>query len=102
MADNSEKKSEIFEVGNKRGNLELTKIDERDTIEEFVKKVNDNFMNLAAHGGGPSGKDGKDGKDGVDGKDGKRMIFHISQQKEMKGINYLMMLKTAVFHERHI
>lgn len=71
MADNSEKKSEIFEVGNKRGNLELTKIDERDTIEEFVKKVNDNFMNLAAHGGGPSGKDGKDGKDGVDGKDGK-------------------------------
>ena len=72
MADNSEKKSEIFEVGNKRGNLELTKIDERDTIEEFVKKVNDNFMNLAAHGGGPSGKDGKDGKDGVDGKDGNK------------------------------
>lgn len=56
-----------FEYGEKRDNLKLIKIDTDDTIAEMVRKINDNFGNLAMHGGGPEGKQGIQGIDGVDG-----------------------------------
>lgn len=56
-----------FEYGEKRDNLKLIRIDTDDTIAEMVRKINDNFGNLAMHGGGPEGKQGIQGIDGVDG-----------------------------------
>ena len=52
-------------------NLKLVEIDSADTIAEMVKKINDNFTNIAAHGGGPQGLRGEKGEDGQDGKTGK-------------------------------
>lgn len=56
-----------FEYGDKRDNLKLIKIDNEDTIAEMVRKINDNFSNIAMHGGGPQGEQGIQGIDGVDG-----------------------------------
>ena len=56
-----------FEYGEKRDNLKLIRIDTDDTIAEMVRKINDNFGNLAMPGGGPEGKQGIQGIDGVDG-----------------------------------
>lgn len=56
-----------FEYGDKRDNLKLIKIDNEDTIAEMVRKINDNFSNIAMHGGGPTGSQGEQGIDGVDG-----------------------------------
>ena len=56
-----------FEYGEERDNLKLIKIDNSDTIAEMVRKINDNFSNIAMHGGGPEGKQGSQGIDGVDG-----------------------------------
>ena len=61
----------IFPVGNNTNNLKLIEIDSADTIAEMVKKINDNFTNIAAHGGGPQGLKGEKGEDGNDGKAGK-------------------------------
>ena len=60
-----------FTVGNNTDNLKLVEIDSADTIAEMVKKINDNFTNIAAHGGGPQGLKGDKGEDGIDGKAGK-------------------------------
>ena len=50
-----------------RDNLVLHRINENDTIGEMVDTINENFKNIAMHGGGPAGMDGINGFDGVDG-----------------------------------
>lgn len=47
--------------------LKLAKINENGTIGEMIETINENFRNLAAHGGGPSGQDGANGERGADG-----------------------------------
>ena len=50
-----------------RDSLSLQKINENGTVEEMIDTINSNFLEIAKHGGGPSGMDGTDGQDGVDG-----------------------------------
>ena len=50
-----------------RDSLSLQKINENGTVEEMIDTINSNFLEIAKHGGGPSGNDGTDGQDGMDG-----------------------------------
>ena len=56
---------EVFEVD--RNSLTLSRINDNGTIGEMVDTINQNFMSIAMHGGGPAGKDGINGFDGADG-----------------------------------
>ena len=59
-----------FPVGENRDNLKLIRINETDTIKKMVETINNNFEQIASHGGGPTGLDGKDGKNGAPGSQG--------------------------------
>lgn len=56
------------EVNEKRSQgLTLERINNNGTISEMIDTINSNFLELAQHGGGPSGNDGADGINGEDG-----------------------------------
>ena len=67
------KTGETFEII--RDSLKLDRINENGTISEMIKTIDENFKNIAAHGGGPEGSPGKDGINGKQGEDGTNIQF---------------------------
>ena len=76
-----------FPVGNDRDNLKLVPINENGTISEMIKTIDENFKNIAAHGGGPEGSPGKDGINGTDGATAE-YIFALCDEELKKGTHY--------------
>ena len=76
-----------FPVGNDRDNLKLVPINENGTISEMIKTIDENFKNIAAHGGGPEGLPGKDGINGTDGATAE-YIFALCDEELKEGTHY--------------
>ncbi len=71
----------------RRDNLKLSKINENGTISEMIKTIDENFRNIAAHGGGPAGFDGMDGINGADGTSA-QYIFALCDEELEEGTHY--------------
>lgn len=76
-----------FPVGNNRDNLKLVPINKNGTISEMIETIDENFKNIAAHGGGPDGLPGKDGVNGTDGTSA-QYIFALCDEELVGGIHY--------------
>ena len=79
------KTGETFEII--RDSLKLDRINENGTISEMIKTIDENFKNIAAHGGGPEGSPGKDGINGTDGATAE-YIFALCDEELKKGTHY--------------
>ncbi len=79
--------NKIFPVGTDRDNLKLVAINENGTISEMIKTIDENFKNIAAHGGGPDGLPGKDGINGTDGTSAE-YIFALCDDEPIAGENF--------------
>jgi hypothetical protein len=76
-----------FPVGNNRDNLKLVPINKNGTISEMIETIDENFKNIAAHGGGPDGLPGKDGVNGTDGTSAE-YIFALCDEELVAGTHY--------------
>ena len=76
-----------FPVLNDRDNLRLVSINENGTISEMIKTIDENFKNIAAHGGGPDGLPGMDGINGADGTSAE-YIFALCDEELVAGTHY--------------
>ena len=79
------KTGETFEII--RDSLKLDRINENGTISEMIKTIDENFKNIAAHGGGPEGLPGKDGINGTDGATAE-YIFALCDEEPERNKNY--------------
>ena len=68
-------------------NLKLSKINRNGTISEMMDTIDQNFQNIAAHGGGPAGFDGRDGVNGTDGTSAE-YIFALCDEELVAGTHY--------------
>ena len=68
-------------------NLKLSKINRNGTISEMMDTIDQNFQNIAAHGGGPAGFDGRDGINGADGTSAE-YIFALCDEELEAGTHY--------------
>ena len=68
-------------------NLKLSRINRNGTISEMMDTIDQNFQNIAAHGGGPAGFDGADGINGADGTSA-QYIFALCDEEPERGTDY--------------
>ena len=76
-----------FPVGIDRDNLRLVPINKNGTISEMIETIDENFKNIAAHGGGPDGAPGMDGINGADGTSAE-YIFALCDEELVEGTHY--------------
>ena len=76
-----------FPVGIDRDNLKLVPINKNGTISEMIETIDENFKNIAAHGGGPDGAPGIDGINGADGTSAE-YIFALCDEELVAGTHY--------------